>query len=80
MALERGRPVANRWIGQRIREPDPDLAGFARSLGLNGLGPFDDEGALAAGLADAVRAARGGAAVVVDVHVSTRGYPGGPTG
>lgn len=33
MALLRGRPVENRWIGQRIEYPDIDLAGMAKAQG-----------------------------------------------
>jgi thiamine pyrophosphate-dependent acetolactate synthase large subunit-like protein len=78
VALRRDRPVENRWIGQRIREPDPDLAGLARSLGYSGHGPVTDHDALDTALAAAVLEARAGGCVLVDVHVSTRGYPGGP--
>src|SRR5262249_55400174 len=33
IAAQRTRPAGNSWIGQAIADPDPDLAGFARSLG-----------------------------------------------
>ena len=33
VAKERGRPVENKWIGQRIDEPDIDLAMMARAQG-----------------------------------------------
>jgi len=79
VALRRDRPVANRWIGQRIREPDPDLAGLARSLGYSGHGPLDELESLDVTLSAAVAEALAGACVLVDVHVSTRGYPGGPS-
>ena len=39
VAKERGRPVENRWIGQRIDDPAPDLAMLARAQGLDGIGP-----------------------------------------
>jgi thiamine pyrophosphate-dependent acetolactate synthase large subunit-like protein len=76
VARWRDRPVANRWIGQHIRTPEPDLAALARSLGLIGLGPVADRDQLGSALLEAVTAARGGATVLVDVHVSTQGYPG----
>jgi len=79
VALARGRPVENRWIGQHIRDPDPDLAGLARALGLEGQGPVEDDAELAAELERAVAAATGGASVLVDVRVGTSGYPGGVT-
>ena len=39
VARERGRPVENKWIGQRIDEPDIDLAAMARAQGAVGIGP-----------------------------------------
>ena len=39
VAKERGRPVENKWIGQRIDEPDIDLAMMARAQGAVGIGP-----------------------------------------
>jgi thiamine pyrophosphate-dependent acetolactate synthase large subunit-like protein len=78
VARARERAVDNRWIGQHIREPEPDLAALARSLGLQGIGPVREADALLATLAEAVAAARDGAAVLVDVHVDSGGYPGGP--
>jgi thiamine pyrophosphate-dependent acetolactate synthase large subunit-like protein len=69
VARRRGRPVENRWVGQQIRDPDPDLAALARSLGLRGHGPVTTEDDLGAALATAVGEAAAGAAVVVDVRV-----------
>jgi thiamine pyrophosphate-dependent acetolactate synthase large subunit-like protein len=73
VARERGRPVENRWIGQRIGDPDPDLAMLARGQGLVGLGPVDKPEQLSSVLAEAVALLKAGKAVVVDVHV-TPGY------
>ena len=78
VALVRGRPVENRWVGQHIRDPDPDLAALARSLGLVGIGPVTGGAELAPALGQAVAAADAGAAVVVDVRIGVRGYPTGP--
>src|SRR5579859_2811114 len=39
VARARSRPLENRWVGQRIADPAPDLAALARSLGLRGIGP-----------------------------------------
>jgi thiamine pyrophosphate-dependent acetolactate synthase large subunit-like protein len=69
VARRRGRPVENRWIGQHIRDPDPDLATLARSLGLRGHGPVETGEELERALASAVDEAAGGAAVLVDVRV-----------
>jgi thiamine pyrophosphate-dependent acetolactate synthase large subunit-like protein len=69
VARRRDRPVENRWVGQHIRDPDPDLAGLGRSLGLRGHGPVTTATELDRVLATAVAEATAGAAVLVDVHV-----------
>jgi thiamine pyrophosphate-dependent acetolactate synthase large subunit-like protein len=69
VARTRGRPVENRWIGQRIDDPAPDLAMIARAQGLHGIGPVTDAAALTQALREAVAAVAQGRAVVVDVHV-----------
>src|SRR5215470_11346064 len=38
VARARGRPVENKWIGQRIA--DPDIAALARAQGAHGIGPI----------------------------------------
>jgi len=42
VARMRNRPVENKWIGQRISDPDIDLAALARAPGALGFGPVDD--------------------------------------
>jgi len=76
VARQRARPVENRWIGQAIRDPEPDLSTLARSLGLLGYGPVEAIEELDQVLRDAVQAARAGATVLVDVQVTSAGYPG----
>ena len=73
VARQRKRPIENRWIGQRISDPPPDLAMMARGQGLTGIGPVEDAAQLARVLADALVAVKNGATVVVDVVVQT-GY------
>ena len=60
VAIARGRPAENRWIGQRITEPDIDLAGMARAQGADGIGPVDDRGGNAAGDQEGNRGGEGG--------------------
>jgi hypothetical protein len=72
--------VENRWIGQHIRDPEPDLAALAQSLGLAGRGPVRVAAELDGDLVAAVAAARSGAAVLLDVHIAPEGYPSGPSG
>jgi thiamine pyrophosphate-dependent acetolactate synthase large subunit-like protein len=69
MARMRHRPVENRWIGQRISEPDIDLAGMARAQGAQGFGPLTSATDLSATFAKAIAAVEAGAVAVVDVRV-----------
>lgn len=73
VATERGRPVENRWIGQRIDNPAPDIAGMARAQGLAAFGPVQDARQLREVLPQALAAYRRGEPVVIDVLVQT-GY------
>jgi thiamine pyrophosphate-dependent acetolactate synthase large subunit-like protein len=76
VALQRGRPPENRWIGQSIRDPDLDLATLARGQGCVGIGPVEDPKKLVAAMAEAVAAVRVGKVCVVDVRVAP-GYAAG---
>ncbi len=69
MAQNRGRPVENRWIGQRIDHPDIDIAGLARDMGAVGIGPVTDPAKVLSAIEEGVAAARGGAPCVVDARV-----------
>jgi hypothetical protein len=61
--------VENRWIGQRIADPDIDLASMARAQGAVGFGPVTAINDLAATFEKAIAAVEAGAVAVVDVHV-----------
>ncbi|ABO57282.1 thiamine pyrophosphate-binding protein [Burkholderia vietnamiensis] len=69
VALERGRPVENKWIGQRISSPLVDLAAMARAQGFTATGPVVDSNALSVALAEAISKVLEGGQVLVDVHV-----------
>ncbi|MGH6783667.1 MAG: thiamine pyrophosphate-dependent enzyme, partial [Sphingomicrobium sp.] len=69
VARERGRPVENKWIGQRIDEPDIDLAAMARAQGAAGIGPVKELSRLKPSLADALEYVKKGEVCVVDVRV-----------
>jgi thiamine pyrophosphate-dependent acetolactate synthase large subunit-like protein len=69
VAKQRQRPVENKWIGQRIAEPDIDIAAMARAQGLTGIGPVTTTKELAAAVAEAVGAAKAGASVLIDARV-----------
>jgi thiamine pyrophosphate-dependent acetolactate synthase large subunit-like protein len=70
VARARNRPVENRWIGQRIADPEIDLARMAAAQGALGFGPVSDAGDLARVLAQAIEAVEAGAVAVVDVRVA----------
>jgi thiamine pyrophosphate-dependent acetolactate synthase large subunit-like protein len=70
IAQERGRPVENKWIGQRIDDPDIDLAALARAQGAQGIGPVTRSADLRAAIDQAICAVRDGAVCVVDVRVA----------
>lgn len=69
VARTRGRNVANRWIGQRIEGPIPDIAKLAEGQGMAASGPIKTHADLEAALRKAVDAARAGRPYLVDVHI-----------
>jgi thiamine pyrophosphate-dependent acetolactate synthase large subunit-like protein len=69
VAKERGRPVENKWIGQRIDEPDIDIAMMARAQGAIGIGPVKQLSELKPALEQAIAHVKNGAVCVVDVRV-----------
>jgi thiamine pyrophosphate-dependent acetolactate synthase large subunit-like protein len=69
VARERGRPVENKWIGQRIDEPDIDLAAMARAQGATGIGPVKEISQLKSSLQEAIAHVKQGSVCVVDVRV-----------
>jgi thiamine pyrophosphate-dependent acetolactate synthase large subunit-like protein len=69
VARMRNRPVENRWIGQRISDPDIDLAAMARAQGAQGYGPVTAIGDLDALFKRAIAAVEAGHVAVVDVRV-----------
>jgi thiamine pyrophosphate-dependent acetolactate synthase large subunit-like protein len=69
MARMRNRPVENKWIGQRMSEPEVDLAAMGRAQGAVGFGPVTKSGDLAAVLEKAIAEVDAGKVAVVDVRV-----------
>jgi thiamine pyrophosphate-dependent acetolactate synthase large subunit-like protein len=78
VARMRNRPVENRWIGQRISEPDIDIAAIARAQGAIGFGPVTKISELDEVFAKAIAATEAGNVVVVDVRVEP-GYTAATT-
>ena len=69
VARMRGRPVENKWIGQRINEPDIDLAMLAVAQGAKGIGPVTSPEQLRSAIAQGVRAVMDGEVCVIDARV-----------
>jgi thiamine pyrophosphate-dependent acetolactate synthase large subunit-like protein len=79
VARERERPVENRWIGQRIDEPDIDLAAMARSMGVTAIGPVARLEDLMPAIREGLAAVQRGEVCLVDVRVPG-GYDSNPSG
>jgi thiamine pyrophosphate-dependent acetolactate synthase large subunit-like protein len=69
VARMRSRLIENKWIGQRISDPDPDLAGLGRARGARGFGPVNKIADLPNVYAEAIAAVEAGETVVVDVRI-----------
>ena len=79
VAKERGRPVENKWIGQRMSEPEIDIAQMARSMGAEGLGPVRRAQDLAAAITQGLALVRAGKVCVIDACVEP-GYDANMSG
>jgi thiamine pyrophosphate-dependent acetolactate synthase large subunit-like protein len=73
VARMRVRPVENRWIGQRVSDPDVDMAQIARAQGATGFGPVTTQAEMEKAFADAIKVVEDGGVAVVDVRVKV-GY------
>lgn len=69
VAVARDRPVENKWIGQRIGDPDIDIAGVARAQGCEGIGPVSTVGELVEAVRAGVAMVKAGKSVVIDARV-----------
>ncbi|PNU03155.1 thiamine pyrophosphate-binding protein [Novosphingobium guangzhouense] len=79
VAIQRGRNVENKWIGQAISGPDIDIAAMARAQGAIGIGPVSSGIELKTCLEDALDIVKGGGVVVVDARVQP-GYSSNMSG
>jgi len=73
VARARSRNPENRWIGQKITDPDPDLAKLAEAQGLVGIGPVHTSNELTTAITGGVAVLRDGGTCVIDVRVGPRG-------
>jgi thiamine pyrophosphate-dependent acetolactate synthase large subunit-like protein len=69
VAVARNRPVDNKWIGQRIADPDIDIGMVARGQGAKGFGPCNTAGELEKALKEAVAVVEAGGVAVVDARI-----------
>jgi thiamine pyrophosphate-dependent acetolactate synthase large subunit-like protein len=69
VARQRGRSPANRWIGQSIDHPAPDIARLAEAQGVMGIGPLKRVEDLPDAMRRAVERVRGGRPCLIDVHI-----------
>jgi|TARA_B110000305_G_scaffold215090_1_gene252298 thiamine pyrophosphate-dependent acetolactate synthase large subunit-like protein len=69
VAKHRGRDTKNRWIGQTIDHPAPDISSIARGLGVDSIGPIKDQSALADAIRKGVEVVRSGKPFLIDVHI-----------
>ena len=75
MAVVRGRPVENKFVGQQMNDPPVDLVGLARAQGVEGEGPLETAAELAAALLRGEKIVREGRPYVIDARVDV-GAPG----
>jgi thiamine pyrophosphate-dependent acetolactate synthase large subunit-like protein len=69
VAVARNRPVENKWIGQRISDPDIDMAQMARAQGAQGFGPASNARELEKALKEAIAVVDDGGVAVVDARI-----------
>jgi thiamine pyrophosphate-dependent acetolactate synthase large subunit-like protein len=69
VARMRDRPVENKWIGQRMADPEIDIAAMGRAQGALAIGPIANAADLAPALEKAIAAVDAGGVAVVDVRV-----------
>jgi len=69
VAIARSRPVENKWIGQRISDPDIDMAQMARAQGAHGFGPANNAAELEKALKEAIAVVENGGVAVVDTRI-----------
>ena len=65
----RGRPIENCWIGQRLENPDIDIAGMARMQGAVGIGPVTESAKLQVALEEGIAKVQAGLVCVIDVRI-----------
>ena len=70
VAKERGRPVENKWIGQRMDGPEINIAAMAQSMGATAIGPVRTPKDLDAVILQGWQHARQGKVCVIDANIA----------
>jgi hypothetical protein len=73
VALQRGRPVENKGIGQRLDDPAADVIGLARAQGFAGGEPVGSVAALLERLNEGARIVAAGGRYIIDARIAA-GY------
>jgi thiamine pyrophosphate-dependent acetolactate synthase large subunit-like protein len=74
VALHRGRPTDNKWIGQRLDDPAIDIAGIASDLGVESEPSIVEAEQIEVGLERGLKAVEAGRPYLLDVRIDpTRG-------
>ena len=79
MAVVRGRPVENKFVGQEMVKPAIDIVALAKAQGLDGEGPVMNSVDFAAALKRGEKIVRAGGIYVIDARVDV-GAPGSERG
>ncbi|ADZ69549.1 thiamine pyrophosphate-binding protein [Polymorphum gilvum] len=69
VAIARGRPAENKWIGQRLSDPEVDICAMARAQGFETIGPLHSHAELVAALRAATQQVRHGGRVLIDARI-----------
>jgi thiamine pyrophosphate-dependent acetolactate synthase large subunit-like protein len=77
VAKMRDRAVENRWIGQRIDDPEVDIGDYAAALGVQSAGPITTVGDLLPAIEAGLKVVESGKPYVLNVHVQ-KGYAVAP--
>jgi thiamine pyrophosphate-dependent acetolactate synthase large subunit-like protein len=75
VAEYRGRPPENAWIGQKINDPDIDIAAMARAQGAEGIGPVTTMTEMQPAIERGIAIVKAGGVCVIDARVLP-GYDG----
>lgn len=75
VADDRGRPPENAWIGQKIIDPDIDIAAMARAQGAEGIGPVTSMADIQPAIERGIAIVKAGGVCVIDARVLP-GYDG----